>query len=436
MDTTMHETALNGHDKNATRSVRLWLFVAWALLLWVPLAAHAQTTVLKLETWRIDDELPWLNHILPAISAAHPRIKVYTHPSFPAAYDAELLTRLKQRTAGDLITCRPFDQSVALYEQGHLKDITHMPELRLYRNQNKLAWTTYYADRVFCMPVAAVMTGFFYNTKIFNELNLAVPKTEEELFKVLQAIQQSGKYTPLAFGTQDAWQATQVLFAGIGPNYWSGEEGRKNLLTGRAQFTDPSYVDVWRTLARLAEYMPNNHDNVSEEAARELFLSGQAAIYPAGSWEIRFMADHPNASNFGVFMPPPKQHQSTCHVLHHLDKGIGINAHSPKQAQAQAVLRWFSTKAFSHVMANTLHGFFPLSNHPVQIQNPLAKEMMSWRQQCETTIRINSQFLNQAWPALEQELWTSTVKVMRKQITPEEAANHIATGVKKWFRPI
>ena len=432
----MRPSAVIATCYKATRSGFVGLLAACALLPWLPNIAQAQTTVLKLETWRIDDEPAWLNQILPAISAAHPKIKVYTQPSFPVAYDAELLTRLKQGAAGDLITCRPFDKSIALYDQGYLEDITHMPELRLFRSQNKIAWTTYFADRVFCMPVAAVMTGFFYNTQIFKELNLAVPKTEEELFNVLRAIQQSGKYTPLAFGTKDTWQAAQVLFAGIGPNYWMGEEGRKNLLTGRAKFTDPNYVDVWRTLARLADFMPKQHEDIDEEAARDLFLSGRAAIYPAGSWEIRFMAYHTNASNFGVFMPPQRQHKNNCYVLHHLDKGIGVNAKSSKPKQAQTVLRWLSTKEFSHVMANTLHGFFPLSNHPVQISNPLAKEMMTWRQQCDTTIRINTQFLNQAWPELEQELWDTTAKVMRKQITPEDAAKQISNGLEKWFRPI
>lgn len=432
----MRALAVYAYRQQASRALRLWLFVGCALLPWWPSVAQAQTAVLKLETWRIDDEPAWINQILPALNTAHPHIKVYTQPSFPVAYDAELLARLKQGTAGDLITCRPFDQSIALYDQGHLQDITHMPELRLFRSHHKIAWTTHYADRVFCMPVAAVTTGFFYNTQIFKELNLSVPQTEEELFDVLSAIQQSGKYVPLAFGTQDAWQAAQVLFAGIGPNYWAGEEGRRNLLTGRAKFTDPNYVEVWRTMARLADYMPTQHERVNEEQARDLFLSGRAAIYPAGSWEIRFMADHPNAKNFGVFMPPPKQQKNNCYVLNHLDKGIGINARSSQQEAAKTVTRWLSSRDFSHVMANTLHGFFPLSNHPVQISNPLAKEMMSWRQQCDTTIRINSQFLNQAWLQLEVELWNVSARVMQKKITPEEAAKHISKGVEKWFRPI
>ena len=62
--------------------------------------------------------------------------------------------------------------------------------------------------------------------------------------------------------------------------------------------------------------------------------------------------------------------------------------------------------------------------------------MASWRQQCDSTIRINSQFLNQAWPGLEEELWLTSVRVMRKEISAEQAAKHISSGVEKWFRPL
>lgn len=410
------------------------VFFVFSLLSWS--FAQAQSEVLKLETWRADDEARWVNQIIPAFNRTHPTTKLFTLPSQAIEYDANLLDKLAKNTAGDLITCRPFDQSLNLYDKGHLKDITAMPELRRFRSHSKIAWTTYYADRVFCMPVAAVMTGFFYNTQIFKELNLRPPQTEEELFAALQTIKASKKYLPLAFGTGDPWQAAQVLFAGIGPNYWNGEQGRINLLTGRAKFTDPAYVDTWRTLAKLADYLPKNHQEIGENGARKLFLDGKAAIYPAGSWEISFLAEHSNAPHFGVFAPPPKQIKHNCYVLSHFDMGIGINVQTRHPQQASAFLTWLSTPEFSQALVNNLHGFFPLSNYPIDINEPLAKEMASWRQQCDTTIRINSQFLNQAWPGLEQALWDVSARVMRKEITPEEAATRISNGVEKWFKPI
>jgi hypothetical protein len=37
---------------------------------------------------------------------------------------------------------------------------------------------------------------------------------------------------------------------------------------------------------------------------------------------------------------------------------------------------------------------------------------------------------------LEEELWTTSVRVMRKEISPEQAAKLISSGVEKWFKPL
>lgn len=411
-----------------------WCRWVWCLAGLAALPSWAQT--LTLETWRTDDASAWTQAILPSFSQTHPPIQVQVKPTTPVDYDAEVSRRLQSGQAGDLISCRAFDRSLKLYAGGQLEDLSELPELRLFRSLNKLAWTSDYGERRYCVPVAAVMTGFFYNKAIFKELNLAVPATEEALFEALEAIKRHGKYAPLAFGTQDGWQADQVLFNGIGPNHWGGEKGRIDLLTGKAKFTDEVYVQAWRTLARFAPYLPAQHRNMGERGAREMFLSGQAAIYPAGSWEISFLEADKNAQQYGVFAPPPKQGQSSCFVLNHLDMGVGANAATAHMKESLQFLRWLTTKEFAYALANTLHGFFPLSNQPVEIHNPLAREMASWRRSCETTIRINSQFLNRAWPQLEAELWRTSVQVLRLEISPEEAARHISSGVEQWYRPL
>jgi len=412
-----------------------WVYASllgWVHLVASPSLASAQT--LTYESWRYEDMHVWTHHILPVLKTSPVQLELLSEQD-PAKFDAGLLDRLRQGKAGDLIACRPFDRSLDLYDQGYLLDITDMPELRRFRRQSKLAWTTYYNDRVFCMPAASVMAGFFYNKAIFDELKLSPPKTEAELWSVLDAVAASGKYEPLAYGTQDRWQASEVLFSGIGPNHWKGDQGRLNLLFGRAQFTDPEYVQAWRTMQKLGRYLPKQHATINGYDARAMFLSGRAAIYPAGSWEIRFMENQPGLQ-VGVFAPPPPSDQHNCFVLNHFDQGIGINANSPRVEEARSFLRWLSTQEFASAMAKHLHGFFPLSNYPVRAESDLGNEMIGWAQQCDTSIRINSQYLNQAWPGLADALADMSTKVMTQEVTPEEAAKHISEGVKKWFKPI
>ena len=71
--------------------------------------ANAQDVTLTIESWRNDDLAIWQDSIIPAFEAANPGIKVDFTPSAPAEYNAALNSKLDAGTAGDLITCKPFD---------------------------------------------------------------------------------------------------------------------------------------------------------------------------------------------------------------------------------------------------------------------------------------------------------------------------------------
>ena len=75
--------------------------------------AAAQAGSLKIESWRNDDADIWNNTIIPAFQKHYPDIKVEFSATAPTDYNAALNAKLDGGTAGDLITCRPFDASLA-----------------------------------------------------------------------------------------------------------------------------------------------------------------------------------------------------------------------------------------------------------------------------------------------------------------------------------
>jgi len=88
--------------------------------------AAAEDVTLVIESWRNDDLAIWQDKIIPAFEAGHPGIKLKFTPSAPAEYNAVLNSKLAAGSAGDIITCRPFDASLALFEAGHLADISDL----------------------------------------------------------------------------------------------------------------------------------------------------------------------------------------------------------------------------------------------------------------------------------------------------------------------
>ncbi|MEG1326140.1 MAG: ABC transporter substrate-binding protein, partial [Janthinobacterium sp.] len=364
----------------------------------------AQAGTLTIESWRVDDKTLWETVLIPAFQKKHPGIEIKFSPTAPTEYDSTLNARLSGGTAGDLLACRPFDVSLALYKRGQLEKLDGKAGMENFPASAKVAWQTDDGKDTFCMPIASVMHGFLYNKKIFRELKLQPPATEEEFFKVLETVRKSGKYAPLALGTADQWEANQVVFTSIGANYWKGEDGRKALIAGKAKFTDPQFVAAWEYEARLGSYLSKGASAQTYGDSQNQFALGKAAIYPSGSWDIAYFKQDPELE-LGAFNPPVRKAGDKCYISDHTDIGMSVNKKSKNKEDAYKFLAWLGSQEFADIYTNKVTGFFSLSNHLISIKDPLAKQMNGWRASCASTIRLNAQILNRGEPSMENELW-------------------------------
>ena len=397
-------------------------------------AASAEDATLIIESWRNDDLAIWQDKIIPAFEADNPGIKVKFTPSAPAEYNAVLNSKLDAGSAGDIITCRPFDASLALYDAGHLADLTDLDGMSSFSSVAKSGWSTDDGSATFCVPMASVIHGFIYNKDAFKELGLSVPKTEAEFFAALDAIKADGNYMPMAMGTNDQWEAATMGYNNIGPNYWKGEEGRNALIAGEQNLTDEAWVAPYRQLAKWGAYLGDGFEAQTYPDSQNIFTLGRAAIYPTGSWEIsgfNGLVDF----EMGAFYPPVQNAGDTCYISDHTDIGIGMNAATANPEAAKTFLNWVASSEFSTIFANALPGFFPLSNAEVTLEDPLAQEFISWRDTCESSIRSTYQILSRGTPNLENDTWNASVAVIKGAETPEAAGQRLQDGLASWYAP-
>ncbi|WP_170525990.1 ABC transporter substrate-binding protein [Ruegeria arenilitoris] len=396
-------------------------------------AAMAETT-LTIESWRNDDLALWQEKIIPAFEAKHPDIKIKFTPSAPAEYNAALNAKLDAGSAGDLITCRPFDTSLGLYEAGKLADLSDLEGMANFSDVAKSAWQTDDGSATFCVPMASVIHGFIYNKDAFDELGLSVPETEAEFFAVLDKIKEDGTYIPMAMGTNDQWEAATMGYNNIGPNYWKGEEGRLALIEGSQKLTDEPWVAPYRQLAKWGAYLGDGFEAQTYPDSQNLFTLGRAAIYPAGSWEI---SGFNNLAEFemGAFKPPVQNAGDECYISDHTDIAIGLNAASPNADAARTFLNWVGSEEFAQIYANALPGFFSLSSFDVAMEDPLAQEFVSWRNECNSTIRSTYQILSRGTPNLENETWNASAQVIKGEESPEDAGKRLQGGLASWYAP-
>ena len=105
-------------------------------------AGAASAGKLSIESWRNDDAAIWKEKIIPAFMAKHPDIMVEFNPTAPKEYNAALNAKLAGGTAGDIITCRPFDASLELFNKGFLASVNDLGSMKNFSDVAKSAWTT------------------------------------------------------------------------------------------------------------------------------------------------------------------------------------------------------------------------------------------------------------------------------------------------------
>ena len=397
-------------------------------------AAQAFAGNLKIESWRNDDADVWNSKIIPAFNAKNPNIKVEFAATAPKEYNAALNARLEGGTAGDLITCRPFDASLELFKKGRLAGLNDIKGLANFSDVAKAAWTTDDGATTFCLPMGAVIHGFMYNKDAFKKVGVSEPKTLEDFYGVLEALKKDGTYVPLVLGTADQWEAATMGFQNIGPNFWNGEEGRIALIKGTGKLTDAAYVKTFAELAKWGPFLGNGYQAQTYPDSQNLFSLGKAAIYAAGSWDITTFRTQGKFA-LGAFKAPPPKGAANCYISDHTDIGLGINAAAANKEDARVFVEWMTTPEFAELFANNLPGFFPLSNAKVTLKDDVAQAFVSWRGECKSTIRNSYQILSRGTPNLENELWNVSAQVLNGKMAPEAAAKQLQDGLDKWYHP-
>ncbi|WP_313531388.1 ABC transporter substrate-binding protein [Shinella sp.] len=416
-----------------TRNAIKGLLLATSILGTAGLAQAADVT-LTVESWRNDDLAIWQEKIIPAFEAKNPGIKVVFAPTAPTEYNAALNAKLDAGSAGDLITCRPFDASLELFKKGHLASLNDLPGMENFSPVAKSAWTTDDGATTFCVPMASVIHGFIYNKDAFDTLGISVPTTEAEFFAALDKIKAEGSYIPMAMGTKDLWEAATMGYQNIGPTYWKGEEGRAALIKGEQKLTDDAWVEPYRVLAKWKDYLGDGFEAQTYPDSQNLFTLGRAAIYPAGSWEIGLFNTQAQFK-MGAFPPPVKNAGDTCYISDHNDIGVGLNAKGANPEAAKKFLTFVASPEFADIYANSLPGFFSLNSTAVKMADPLAQEFVSWREKCKPTIRSTYQILSRGTPNLENETWTESANVINGTDTPEVAGEKLQKGLDSWYKP-
>src|SRR5690606_10615691 len=262
--------------------------------------ARAQTE-LTFWSWRQEDRAAYAQFI-DAFRKDNPDITVKFEAFEPQSYQTVLSTALAAGKGPDVIQVRAYGNLESVASPGYLLalDEASVPELKGFP-QSALASETLRSDgKVYALPFASQTMLVIYNKQIFDENGLKEPETWDELVALCETLKEKG-INPFANGTATAWQNETIVGALL--SSMIGKAFAEEVVAGKADFTDPRFVDALRKLNEIKQYFAPNFTGVDYAASQQLFAAGNPATFAGGFCEqdnykrISAMMKH------GVFAP-------------------------------------------------------------------------------------------------------------------------------------
>lgn len=227
--------------------------------------------------------------------------------------------------------------------------------------------------QLYGVPFAVQMESFLYNTKVFADNGIEVPKTLDDLKAANEKLKAAG-ITPINFGARSGWWLNQVVGEAMTAGLVADDLSAK-LITGEACFTDPAFVATLQTVKDWQDAGYINASAMADDygAMRTSVAMGESAMMIDGIWSTG-----PTSPMYEIdpelklgFFPVPGPNGK---VYAFGDGTYLVNANSANAAEAQKVLDYTATKNFAELFVKYV-GELPAYGGEYTVENPLLKDV-------------------------------------------------------------
>lgn len=411
---------------------RLLLLAAAAAA--IALGAAATTPALAGDvtfwTWRQEDRAAYAE-LFAQFTRENPDIRV-RFEAFPVEnYQTIVSTSLAGGRGGDVLHVRAYGGLEQFARAGYLMpfDKATVPELANFSDAALAAESLRSDKRVYAVPFASQTLGVLVNKEVFQRAGLQPPTNWAELVQVGRALKEKG-IVPIANGMATAWM--DEVFAGVFTGPLLGQGFVDDILAGRATFADPRYVAALTKLTELKDLMPPGYAGIDYATAQQLFLSGRAAIFAGGSFEIaNFRKQNPRL-DFDFIAPPAPEAGQARPVSLFYDGGYAVNAKSANQADALKLVRWMGTKDFGDRFSALLGNISPISG--VEINDPLLARVAALNA-AGSVPYIMAVYFRYDSPTGSELLQKGIQQLMSGQASAQQVGQDVTAGIARYYQP-
>ena len=379
--------------------------------------------------------------VLAAWNDTHPDINLNENVLANAEYKTQIATLAAADNLPDVFLLQGMNTK-AWAEQGLVMDLTDTIKASPYYDQYDQDYFTPFkdGDKIYGFPVltGGTCTVFIYDKAMWKEAGYdQFPSTWEDVEKASEYFKEQGIDT-VAFGNGGKWQANSDFLSTLGDRY-TGRDWFQSLIDkSGAAFTDEAFVKALAETQHLfteTDIFNEDYNSVTNEDAREYYISGDAAAFIGGNWDESYIAatlkdsDEEKFNNIGFAVLPQPADATEDPDSQNIGLGyaVAINpkvADDPdKLAAAIDLAQEVTGPAFSTYVAENyaLGGLTKTDDVDLSKFDQITQDFYNYSYVDTTKCEIYDSYINSAvWDVLNTDLQT----MMNGEMTPEEVAEN------------
>jgi raffinose/stachyose/melibiose transport system substrate-binding protein len=232
-------------------------------------------------------------------------------------------------------------------ERGALSDLADLPEAgRIRDDVLELAeWYPGYEGRTSVIPFSVAAASVIYNKRIFEENDLEVPTTWDELLTVCETLKGAG-VTPIYGTFPEIWTVTQGIFDYVVGGRIDVRDFFDRLNEIGEDVGPDSEVSFQRTLAepvqQMLELLPYFNEDASARSygdGNTAMANGEAGMYLQGPWALVEIEKAGTDIELGSFPLPVTDDPADLRIRVNIDLSLWIPEQADQKEGARELLQ-------------------------------------------------------------------------------------------------
>ncbi len=377
--------------------------------------------------------------VLAAWDEAHPDITLNQNVLANAEYKTQIATLAAAGDLPDVFLLQGMNTK-DWAKQGLIMDLTDTIKASPYYNDYVQNYFTPFTDgdSVYGYPVltGGTCTVVIYDKAMWKEAGYdAFPTTWEDVEKAAEYFNGQG-ITTVAFGNGGKWQANSDFLSTLG-NRYTGPDWFLSLINkDGAAFTDEAFVKALKETQHLfneTDIFNEDFNAVTNEDAREYYISGDAAAFIGGNWDESYIwatlkeNDEEKWNNMGFAVLPQPADATEAPNSQNIGLGYAVAINSKladdpdKLAAAIDLAQEVTGPAFASYVAENyaLGGLTKVGDVDLSQFDQITQDFYNYSyvdtEPCEI---YDSYITNAVWDVLNTDLQS----MMNGEIAPEDVA--------------